>query len=227
MKPLYDASSNSGLVTLNTSASWSHTCSGFMRALFVLGGTRDGTPVLMSSITYAGIRMAKVWDFINASEHCCGFMMLNPPLGSNTIVATTVSSQAELYFGAHSLRFVNQETPYRNSAGVAVPLGRAGGVTASGADNLPSVTAVGVANDDMVLDGGVGAVSETGASPGAGQTERWEIVNGGSFGSSQLGADGGVMSWTIEFNGWAMGALAVLGWVPPALVRPRRTRYAW
>ncbi len=72
----------------------------------------------------------------------------------------------------------------------------ADGATDTGTGTSSSVTVSNVGDDDFVFD----AIAEDNGSPSAGtnQTERWNLNQQGDYsgGSTQDGADGGVMSWS-------------------------------
>jgi hypothetical protein len=138
-------------------------------------------------------------------------------------MVVTFSTADHAITGVYAANNVNQSTPLRTAA------------KSSGSGTSVSNTVGSVATDDLVfdalcLDGGVhsGAV-------GADQAERWEIdVSGSSYNaglsSTQLGAAGGVMSWTwtgsvpyshvaTAFVGTVVGA-APIPWLTMAPYRP-------
>lgn len=79
-----------GHVATTTSLTWSHTCSGENRILFV--GTRmDGTATI-SSVTYNGVALTPVQTRIGA-DLVSLYMLVNPASGSNTVAVNLTSSK--------------------------------------------------------------------------------------------------------------------------------------
>lgn len=129
------------------------------------------------------------------------FFLVNPAAGTAKPVRvtwndSTIGSQAIIaaaYSGAH------QTTPYSDWT------------TANGSASPITVTVPNVAADDMVMDGFmtagiVGAI-------GANQTQIGSTVTPAEAhaGSYQDGANGGVMSWTLDFaDAWLTGALRIV-----------------
>ena len=84
----------------------------------------------------------------------------------------------------------------------------------SGTTANPSVTVSDVGADDLVVENFVANANE-GPTIGADQDLRYDELDGDTFtlfidafGSTQLGSDGGVMSWTMGAETWGLGAVA-------------------
>lgn len=80
----FDASSQSSSSGLVSSLTWSHTCTGTDRILFVLFGENTGTPS-QSGVTYGGVAMTQL---TGAQAFCTGWYLVNPASGANNIIAT-------------------------------------------------------------------------------------------------------------------------------------------
>lgn len=204
MTVTFDATSNSGIGEFVNSMSWTHTCSGTNRGLFVGVGSTSDPPSSTSSVTYNGINMVEQWDIISPENlHSSGHTLANPASGANTVTATIAPNSGPMFCGAISMTGVHQLTPVGTPA------------TSSNTNGAATVTVTGVSSDDFVVDA-VTVFANTSNKPTVGpdQTERWNLaglpntpINGGA-GSSQPGTAGGVMSWTVPFLAWVMGAIA-------------------
>lgn len=88
----FDAAAN-GVQLAGTSLTYSHTCSGSQRKLYVgVSLDNDGTDKV-SSVTYNGITMILTKKISANAETCYLFELNNPPTGANNIVITTSTTQ--------------------------------------------------------------------------------------------------------------------------------------
>ena len=185
----------------NSSLSWSHTCSGSERVLFVAVGYQSGAATTCTA-TYNGVSMTQLWnkrDDLNV-QSSVGFFLIAPATGTNTVAITLGVAVDISAGGSVSLTGVDQSTAHRT----VYTANEAGG-------GAPNVTVVDSQSGDWVLDGAI-TFSAT-IAVDASQTSRVEndaIAGGGSsFGLSSETATGGntVMSWTGG-SFWAIGATA-------------------
>ena len=124
--------------------------------------------------------------------------LVNPPVTTDTL-AVYFDANGTHAVGASTYTGVDQRNPWGPVA------------TATGTSTAPSVTAT-TATGQLVVDA-LGADTTVVATVGALQTQRWNdaltVVRGA--GSTQAGADGGVMSWTLATSQiWGMVAAALL-----------------
>lgn len=196
MPVAFDAAS-SAITTLASSLTFSHTVTGSNLALGV--GVEFGDTGLVrtvSSITYNAVNLTKPaggTSYNGTSIRSELWYLANPASGANNVVITlSASVDGELIGGAVSMTGVDQATPVGTAA------------NATGQSTTPTVT-VTSAVDEMVMDS-VAYNLTTGATPGAGQTERWErlasLTNSG-VGSTEAGAASVVMDWTTLLSDWA------------------------
>lgn len=182
--------------------SGSHTSSGSDRAVFagvaIMSFAANPTS---TSVTYGGSGMTEKWDRVFATYYGqAGYTLAGQATGAQTVTSTA-----------------DDTAPYEHSCIVtsftgvdqSAPVGTA--ATASGSDTTPTVTVTGVSTDGMVVDN-VTDSSIGISSIGANQTQRGTHAGAGGFmsgaSSTQSGADGGVMSWTINASGsWDIGAI--------------------
>lgn len=182
--------------------------SGSAGYLFCGAGGSTGVAVSVSSVTRnAGAEsFTELWDLAHASTGAgsSGHRLINPAVGSYTVVVTFSTTCDDCVAGVVSLTGVHQTTPEGTP------------VTAQGTSTAPSVT-VTAADDEWLEDfcycgnaGGPTFVAD------ANQIERFKHLgagygwgNGGS--STQLGSVAGdVMSWTIGASSvWTIGAVAI------------------
>ena len=183
----------------------SHTSTGSDRAVFAANGNRwDGNGAVAStSMTYGGTGMTEMWDFIYdvATQLAqAGYRLAGQATGAQSVVSTLAGAAVEHSLQVISMTGVDQTTP------VGTPQ------TATGTVGPATVTVTGVAADDMVVDnyfsGGAGDTFTVGAN----QTQRNTNDAGSSVirGSTQSGADGGVMSWILTSGDreYGIGAVA-------------------
>lgn len=180
---------------------YSHTCSGSNRALFVKVSYYDSGDSV-SAVSYNGAAMT----FISGSKIANGqytvewYYLVNPATGSNTVSVTMTGSVFGIGVTSISFTDAHQTTPYGTP------------VTGTGTSTTPSVS-VSSAATEIVLDGIVIVHGGT-LTVGAGQTQRTnEIGGGGSIkhaASTETGAASTTMSWSNSSSQvWASSAFAV------------------
>ena len=185
--------------------SLSHTSTGSDLGGFAGQGNSAGAGgSATNSITWGGTGMTEKWDLTGGSFHAAsGYTIAGQASGAQTVTATEATgSRDEQVLITCSFTGVDQTTP----VGTAV--------TSTTNTSTPSVTVGSVGADDFVVDfvyAGDGLTATTTA--GANQTERDKEVIAGNVGvlSTQDGADGGVMSWTLSGTpgfGTIIGAIA-------------------
>lgn len=84
----FDASS-SGFTNSGTSVTFSHTCSGTNKILFV--GVMVASSTTISSVFYGGLPMTSI-NRSSGGQQCALYYLLNPPGGSNNVVVTIGST---------------------------------------------------------------------------------------------------------------------------------------
>jgi len=186
----FDAASNSGYQTAQSSYSWNHTCSGPEAILLVGVSMLSVVGSSVTSITYDGIAL----NLIDAKASVSGavraeaWKLDDPPTGTALSIVVTLSAGLDSTAGAVSLSVVNvlssTEAANDNSA------------TNIGAADA-TVTVTTVADNDWVFT--VVAASDTSIT--AGQTERSNVTGTlGSGGTSTTGpktpAGAQAMNWT-------------------------------
>lgn len=194
----------------------SHTSSGSDRAVFIGSGVFAGSAG-MASVTYGGSGCTELWDvlFDSDSVSSSGHYLAGNPSGSQTVVATAdTGSPAEHSVGIVSMTGVDQSTP------VGTP------VTATGSADPSTVTVAAPASDSLVVD----TVVRNGVSAtvGANQTERFSTGIGNflfHYGSTQLGSDGGVMSWSGGACLWGIGAVEFKASAAPGINKGAAVRH--
>lgn len=208
-------SAGDGVVSLT------HTATGSDRAAFAGNCLIAGTTTT-ASITYAGVGMAEIWDFLQADGRAqAAYTLAGPSTGAQTVTATCDSGNPDFQvLGVQTMTGVDPTTP----AGTPV--------TASGTTGTTiSVTVGSVGADDLVVDQAFFYTPGT-SSIGADQTLR-NTENPSIYfvrQSSQAGSAGGVMSWdsTDTFTAWLLGAVAfkpaaaAAGWGPLIGLRNNR-----
>lgn len=202
----FDAASNSGYQTAQSTYSWSHTCTGANRYLIVgismlsVGGSS------VSSITYNGVALS----LIDARASVSGAVraelwgLVAPATGSNTIVVT-LSTSLDSIGGAVSSTGVHQSSPLEGAADASA--------TNVGAADA-TVNVVTVADNDWCVD--VVATSDTAITVGAGQTSRNNVT--GTLGSGAMSTEGPkTPAGTVTMSWTNVGALATWSIVSVAL----------
>lgn len=179
---------------------YSHTCSGSNRALFVKVSYYD-TSDSVSAVSYNSVAMT----FIPGSKVSNGqytvewYYLVNPATGSNTVSVTMTGSVFDIGITSISFTDAHQTTPYGTP------------VTGTGTSTTPSVS-VSSAATEIVLDGIVIVHSGT-LTAGAGQTQRTNEPCGGFIKhavSTETGAASTTMSWSNSSSQvWASSAFAL------------------
>ena len=167
--------------------------SGYLRLLVV--GATSNVSLADATVTYDGTSLTEV---SGGSSACKLFYLLNPDIGSGDIVLTT-SSSGNNVIGATSWFNVNPTTPFGTL------------VAASGTGTTATVT-VTTTTGEVVVDNLSTTDDATAATVGADQAERWNDTQSTRIGagSSQAGADGGVMSWTLtDSDNWVIVAVPI------------------
>lgn len=170
--------------------------SGTNRCLVVcLSGESDGFgSVEASDVDYGAQQLTRLVHVETSSWSWAEVWSLpNPNVGTTNDVVVTLTSADRVAVGIYVADGVSQSSPLRSP------------YTQNGTGTAASGTVAGVTANDLVFDvlcvDGLGHV----ASPGANQTERWDIEpDSGCTGASstQLGSDGGDMSYS-----WTTSAL--------------------
>lgn len=182
-----------------TSISWSHTCTGTDRALFV-GMSHSGT---ITGVTYNGVAMTLVNEAVpgDGAYKAAWWKLSNPASGANTVVVS-FSASATGEGGAFSVTGAHQTTASLSS----------GAATSTGLDATPTIT-ITSASGDMVL--GMTASNQAFApvAPGTGGTELWDIeaVFVSSWAVREDGAASVVVDGTAtSFEGWNMAGFNIV-----------------
>jgi len=197
----FDATSNSGLKSLVSSYSWSHTTGSGDDRLLVVGHshitTSDRT---VSNITYNGNAMTLVrTDFRSATNYprSALYYLINPDSGSKTVAVTLSGSISKCAGGAIT---------YTGAAQTGQPDADNG---ANGSSTSPSV-AVTTTEDNCWV---VSVVSATQSLSACANTQRWNVSLawshglGGSDEGPKTPAGSQTMSWTLSFSAyWAISA---------------------
>jgi len=161
------------------------------------GATWDlTTPENLNAITNAN----------NTNWNAAAFQLVNPTDGTNTVTISYGATQDDIAGYAQLLTGVDQTTPIGNTQ------------TSTGDATSCTATVTGVNADTLVMDV-LAFDTEFGTTitAGANQTEISNITSTGGFpvilgGSTQDGADGGVMSWSFNAaDDFAFVAFAVNG----------------
>jgi len=181
--------------------SFSHTCSGSDRLLFV-AVSHYHVNNTVSGITYNSVAMTAVPSGAanNGQFFVTLYYLIAPASGSNTVSVSVSGGVYDIGIAAISFTGEHQTTP----------IGTA--VTATGSSTTPSATASS-ATDEIVLDA-LTIVNSGTLSVGAGQTSRWNAATGNAFikmaGSTEAGASSTTMSWSNSASqDWAIVTVPV------------------
>ncbi len=187
-------------VTINTSLTWSHSCSGSNGLLVVgvsVGAGQNGTS---TTATYNGVSMTsagRVFSNNQQDGYVEMFYLVAPSTGSNT-VAITCSQSLTMIGGSVSFNGVDQSTPVSN-------------ITSAFGSASPVSLSVTSAAGNMVVDAvctGTGVTSSD-------QTQRWLRNDNGTTAAgnaAQSTADGAAsvnMGYTITSDWWGMMGMSV------------------
>lgn len=117
MAALVIDSTSQPTISLASSASWSHTCTGSSRALIVgvLDFADAGTGYAsVSAVTYGGVSLTP--QGANAYDGGAWWVLINPASGSGTIAVTSSSGSRWIVPYAMSVQYANQTTALSDSA---------------------------------------------------------------------------------------------------------------
>lgn len=154
----------------------------------------------VSAITFGGVSMTLVGTRNNGTDsRIYIYRTLNPPVGTaNVSVTLSGSASKGAIVGAISYSGVDQTNPLGTF------------VSASGESGSPSIN-VSSLSGELVFD--VLANKNTAAlSPGAGQTERWDIASGeirGGASTESAVSSSTTMSYSTSTGKWAFGGIAI------------------
>lgn len=187
---------------------WSHTCSGSERALYVaviVGAGTDGSYAI-SGVTYNGVALTFLGRR-HSNDATFGYVelwrLVNPASGTNTVSVSftgTLAGSDVIIGGSVSFNNVDQTTPDENFT------------SAAGESTAPSVN-VTSRTGDRVLDAvctGTGVTS-------SGQTLKWSLNQNSSSAAgngAQSTAAGGAsiaMSYVVGSDYWAIVGVSVRG----------------
>lgn len=188
-----------------TTASWTHTTGSLTDGYMIVGSSWYSTGTV-SGITYNADALTQIGsDSANSgfpNLKCSQYRRIAPDAGTDLTVTATLSVSTNEYVGgAITLSGVDQTTPEGTQA------------RAEGSDGTATVAVTSVADDwcvDVVARLGSGA-----ATPGAGQTERWDLEAAPStaifgWGSTETATGTSTtMSSTFTTADWAICGVAV------------------
>ncbi len=192
-----DASS-SGSTADQASVTVSHTTSGTNRHMLVGVSMEPGGGESVTSVTYNGTSLSLVRVQSAANARVEIWELVAPDTGThNVVVNLTSGGHKGVAVGVMTFNGVHQWAPTLLSSG------------ASGNSSSASTTVMSATND-MVF--GVVAVEKgTSVTPGAGQTEYWDIeennINGA--GTTKAGAASVTTSWTVDNGDWAAASVSI------------------
>lgn len=175
------------------------TPAGSNQTLVVGVAGRDTTDTV-STVTHAGNSMTEKIELHHTTDVSVAtlYFLKAPAGGTNNVVITWTGLMLASGFFIMTCADTHADAdPFRNA-----------GVSAQGLSTAPSATATD-ASGDLVID--VMAVDSNTTAPtqGADQTVIYAASDGGEIGmgaSYQSGGSGGVMSWTVASNDWAIVA---------------------
>lgn len=175
------------------------TSSGSNRILIV--GVNIGSLAAVSTVTYNGDTMTQIRSEDNGdSAHTSLWYLVNPDTGTHAVqislpIVTSVTA------GAVSFTGVNQTSPIDAHNG------------ATGTSDTPSVSLTTITDEAWIID--VVGTQNGPMTPGTGQTERWDTLQGATSGagSTEFTSTAGTfsMSWTNDAGSrnWAISAAAL------------------
>jgi hypothetical protein len=186
----YDASTDAQEFAGDGVISLSHTSTGANRAVLAAFGNSASSPQNPVSCTYGGTGMTQVWSASDGSFcKSAAYRLVAQATGAQTVQASVAAGTDQMCLAVISMTGVDQTAPVGTPA------------TSTSISGTPSVTVASPGSSDMVVDFLMcgGGIDDTSAA-GANQTKRTsEVVNNTYFATStQSGADGGVMSWSLN-----------------------------
>ena len=199
----FDAAS-SGVAAGVSPFSWSHTTVSTTDGLIVVGVSlrQASGATTVTSVTYGGLSLTFIRaETITGSARSELWYRIGTLSGTQT-VEVTLSANERAVGGAVSFTGADQTSPIGNQAGT------------TGTSTNPSI-AIASATGEIVLD----TVSEGDSrvcTVGAGQSERWNLNDGGGAGgargcgSTESGAASVTMNWTFpESVPWSISAVSL------------------
>jgi hypothetical protein len=214
-----DATSQSALQSFpNLTVTWSHTCTGADRCLFVTGfGNAGGGGYNISGMTYNGVAMTEIARVQVPSDRWIGmYYLAAPATGANNIVMTVVDPPAPDAFAglAASYTGVHQVSPI-DSFNTA---------TASATSITPSTTVVG--SDCWLVMG----LKTDGGDPAAGTGTTDRISNGFGLGHFDSNGTVGTGSQSLQATfvasvNWAAVIASIAPSAAPAAGQPTMRRW--
>ena len=200
----FDAASNSGYQTAQTTYSWAHTCSGGVGRSLVVGVSKASATVFVSSITYDGAALEYVRSESGAGVGAEAYVLAAPSVGTHNIVVT-LGGSCDSISGATSYTGILH--PYGFSAVNSTVVRN----TVAADATIASTT---TARGSHVID--IVATDDPAITVGAGQTQRVNVAGAAlSLGMSSEGPKappGSVaMSWTDVGVGkaWTIISMAI------------------
>jgi len=171
---------------------WSHTCTGTNRVLYVgvvIGDRNNDADQAITGVTYNSVALTKIGSTIHTGANHFGFIelwrLINPDTGSNTVSVSWTNSSPDVLdsieAGSVSFTGVHQTTPEVSA--------HTTNNTGSGSSFSLSVTS---STGNAVLDVAGWGTDFNHSTPST-QTTRWNLNLGGSTGASngiQSSADG-------------------------------------
>lgn len=196
----FDAATTGSITVASSSGSFSHTCSGINRILFV-GVSVSGANGI-SSVTYNGVSMTLVASIANGTNgEASIWYLISPTSGSNSVSVTASGTTGGAVIGAVSLNGSHQSSPIGATN------------TATGTSTNPSTSVTTAEDNDWIID----CLFATGAfltlTPS--ETQRWNsptttCAGGGSTYGPKSPAGSKSMAWTISSSvAWAHVVVAV------------------
>jgi len=189
--------------SLQTSLTWSHTCTGSDLVLVVGISFYQNTNSFVSGVTYNSVAMTLIPNSStnNGAYFSLMYGLIAPSTGANDIVVTMGGNAPfELGCGAISWTDAHQTTPFGTAN------------TATGNSTSPSVT-VSSGASEVVMANLIILHSGT-LSVGAAQTSRWNEIGASGFtkyaGSTEPGDASTIMSWSnTTTQTWAITAVPI------------------
>ncbi|MCP4333622.1 MAG: DUF4347 domain-containing protein, partial [Gammaproteobacteria bacterium] len=199
-----DATSTGTIAKGNSSDTISHTTSGSERLMLVGISFGEDKDDVVSSVTYNGTNLILVGARDNSDTATARveiWALVAPATGTHNVVVNTSGTDHEgATIGVMTFTGANQSTAVGSFA------------SAEGDSDSPSTT-VSSAADEIVF--GVVAYDDSSNrsfTPGAGQTERWELFTdkANGAGSTEAGAASVVTSWSVSTGGkWVAGGVSI------------------
>lgn len=198
----FDATSNSGAKTTESTYSWAHICTGNDRILIIGIGNRADPPQIATSVTYNGVALTKIRADLKVSFYSELWYLVNPATGSNTVEVTWASASLQSVANATSYTNVHQASPIEGS------------ISTNGQINgaQPSIAVTTVADNDWII----GNIVVEGALTVNVGTQRNNVASGPiKVANSDYGPKTPAGSTTLSWQGvpfdskWVMSAVAL------------------